>query len=563
VLALVLVGLSLSFTGCTTPAIQTQESPPVSSAEPSAAPSAVAGSRTLPQAVCKYLQSLHEPLPPAKGKEENGKGNGNGESKEKAKKNSETNEGAGKEGNSDAKQGPGAQGEEKGKKNPDSEKENQEGGKAGENGRDDTEKDDADKEKEKSPAWYSAHAQATMITQIHDRFPSPYIGTNSLLPHDVAPTSLTATLFLDARLWECDNYSAELVFNPELAGGRGFSDVHGVAGFPNEEITRVGDPEPTPYFARIYLRQVWGLGGGQETVKDEPNEIPGKRDVDRFTLIVGKLASADIVDDNRYAHDPRTSFLSWALTYNGAWDYPANVRGYTYGIAIEYHTKDWTLNYGIFSEPEVANGAALDPHFLKANGQALEWEQRYKLCERPGTVRFLGYLNIAHMGNYREALAEMPVDPDVTQTRATRVRYGCGLNFDQELCDDLGIFGRLGWNDGQEETWAFTEIDRTASLGLVLKGRCWRRPGDRVGLAYLINGLSDAHKDYLAAGGLGFIIGDGRLNYSPEQIIETYYRFQFREGIEAGFDFQQIFNPAYNHDRGPVSVFSLVAHIEL
>jgi high affinity Mn2+ porin len=515
-------------------------------------------------------------LPPAKDNDKD-KDNGNGEKKAEGKKNAQGNGENGEQDDRAAKKAPGARGEsgaqgggEQGKKNPESngEKEKKDGQEAGANGKeekdkDDKDKDDSEKEKETKPAWYSAHAQATMVTQIHDIFPSPYIGTNSLLPHEPAATSLTATLFLAARLWECGDYSADVVFNPELAGGVGFSNVMGVAGFPNEEITRVGLPEPTPYIARLYLRQVWELGGGKETVKDEPNEIPGTRDVDRFTLIVGKLSATDVADDNRYAHDPRSAFLNWALTYNGAWDFPANVRGYTYGIAAEYHTRDWTINYGVFAEPEVANGAPLDPKFLKANGHVLEMEERYTICDRPGTVRLMGYVNFAHMGNYREALAEMPVNPDVTQTRATRVKYGFGLNFDQELSDDLGLFGRIGWCDGQEETWAFTEIDETASIGLVLKGTRWRRPGDRIGLAYLVNGLSDAHRDYLAAGGLGFIIGDGKLTYGYEQIIEAYYRFQIREGIDVGFDFQEVFNPAYNRDRGPVSVFSLVAHIEL
>jgi high affinity Mn2+ porin len=237
---------------------------------------------------------------------------------------------------------------------------------------DDKDTSSAEEEKEKHAAWYSAHAQATLVTQIHDVFPSPYVGPNSLLPHDRAPTSLTATIFLDAMLWRYENYSADIVFDPEVAGGRGFSNVMGIAGFPNEEISRVGVPEPTPYIARLYLRQVWGLGGGAETVKDKPNEIAGKRDVDRFTLIIGKVPATDIADENRYANDPRTQFLNWALTYNGAWDFPANVRGYDYGIAVEYHTRDWTLNYGVFAEPKVANGAPLGPHFLKANGHVLE-----------------------------------------------------------------------------------------------------------------------------------------------------------------------------------------------
>jgi high affinity Mn2+ porin len=546
--------LSVLLAGCAPGGIPLQPSSCVPSAEASPASPSDAP-RTLPEAVCQYLRSLHEPLRAAKDKD-----NGDGTHDEEAPKNPKATEANGKQPDPGRKQAPEL------KDNPEQDMtaaEEKEAAEAGEKGNDNQDLANAANEKEKNPAWYSAHAQATMVTESHDVFPSPYIGPNSLLPHDIAPTSLTATLFLDARLWQREGYSADLVFNPELAGGQGFSNVMGIAGFPNEEITRVGVPQPTPYIARLYLRQVWGLGGEQETMKDQLNQIAGKQDVDRFTLIVGKLPATDIADDNRYAHDARTQFLNWALTYNGAWDFPANVRGYTYGIALEYHTRDWTLNYGIFAEPEYANGAPLDPHFLKANGQVLELEERYQAGGRPGTVRVLGYLNLAHMGNYRQALAEMPVDPDVTQTRATRAKYGFGLNFDQEVSDDLGLFGRLGWDDGQEETWAFTEIDATASLGLVLRGTRWHRPGDRVGLAYVLNGLSDAHKDYLAAGGLGFIIGDGRLNYGLEQIMEMYYRFQILAGMGVGFDFQEIFNPAYNRDRGPVSVFSLVAHIEL
>jgi high affinity Mn2+ porin len=430
--------------------------------------------------------------------------------------------------------------------------------------KDDKEKDEKEKEqKEPEPSWYSAHAQATVVTQNHQRFfRSPYVGANSLLPNESAATSMTGTLFLDARLWECGCYSGELVFNPEIAGGNGFSGTTGLAGFPNGEITRVGVPAPTPYIARLYLRQTWGLGGEQDKVEDGFNQIAGTRDVNRLTFLAGKMSATDLVDDNRYSHDPRAQFLNWALMYNGAWDYPANVRGYTYGLGLDYNEKLWAFRTGAFVEPEVANGAPLDPHFLKALGYVAELEERYFWDEKPGHLRLLAYLNHAHMGNYRQALALMPVEPEITATRAWRIKYGFGISWDQELTKELGIWGRLGWNDGGTETWAFTEIDETASLGLVLKGRRWCRPQDQVGLGVACNGLSSAHADYLAAGGLGFIIGDGRLNYGLEKILELYYNVEIVKAIHVTFDFQEIDHPAYNKDRGPVAIGSIRVHFE-
>jgi high affinity Mn2+ porin len=310
------------------------------------------------------------------------------------------------------------------------------------------------------------------------------------------------------------------------------------------------------------VRQTFGLGGGRETAEDDNNQVAGERDVHRLVVSIGKLAAPDVADDNHYAHDPRTQFLAWPLVYNGAWDYPANVRGYTYGGSVHYVTKQWSLAYGLFAEPAIANGAPLDPHILKAQGHVLELEEHYELGGRPGTTRFLGFLNHGHMGNYEEALALMPVDPDVTKTRSYRFKYGFGLSMDQALTDDLGCFGRLGWNDGHSESWAYTEIDQTASGGLVLGGRAWCRPYDRIGLAGILNGISGPHRRYLEAGGLGFIIGDGRLNYGLEQILELYYALQIRPGIGATLDFQEVVNPAYNRDRGPVSILALRVHFE-
>jgi high affinity Mn2+ porin len=498
-------------------------------------------SRTLPEALCAYLNCLRYGTPPqenpSNGEDKENK-NGKDNSGEKGEKSSQPNGGK-----DDKKEEPGTK------------KESEQGKKDGENG---MEKDQDKEKKEPEWAWYSAHGQTTIVTQTHDVFPALYTGTNSLRPVEGSPTSLTSTLFLAARLWE----SGELLINPEIAGGLGFSNTTGVAGFPNGEITRVGLPEPTPYFARFALRQTFGLGGTQELVEDGPNQIAGLRDIDRVTVTLGKLTATDIADDNRYSHDPRTQFLNWSLIYNGAWDYPANVRGYTYGLAVELNRRDWAVRYGIFAEPAFANGAPLDPHFLNANGQVVEVEERYCLGEHPGKLRLLAFLNHAHMGNYNQALAEMPVNPDVTLTRVYRFKYGFGVNFEQEATKDLGLFGRLGWDDGHSEAWAFTEIDRTASLGLVLKGTAWCRPDDEVGLAGVINGLAGPHRHYLGAGGLGFIIGDGQLRYGPEEILELYYNFQIHKGIDLTLDFQEINHPAYNRDRGPVSVGSIRVHFE-
>ena len=409
-------------------------------------------------------------------------------------------------------------------------------------------------------AWYSAHAQATVVTQVHNVFPSPYIGPRSLKPVEPAANTMTGTVFFAARLCESERNDTQLIFNPETAGGAGFSGTNGIAGFPNGEATRVGVENPTPYIARLYVRQTFGFGGEREWAPDENNQVAGERDVRRLAVTVGKLAAPDMVDDNRYAHDPRTQFLNWALVYNGAWDYPANVRGYTYGAGVHYITKNGTLAYAVFAEPAVANGAPLDPHILKAQGQVAELEERYQINSRPGEARFMVFLNHAHMGNYNEALQLMPVDPDITKTRSYRYKYGVGVSIDQVLTDDIGFFSRLGWNDGHSESWAFTEIDRTASAGFVMGGRRWCRPDDRIGLAGVLNGISGPHRDYLAAGGVGFIIGDGRLKYGLEQILETYYAWHVANGIVVTLDFQEIVNPAYNTQRGPVEVGSIRVH---
>ena len=374
--------------------------------------------------------------------------------------------------------------------------------------------------------WYG---QTTVITQWHDSFHSPYQGPNSFQSVEETKTSATATLMLGGKLWQ----GGELYFDPEIACGLGDSDVFGIAGFPNGDITRVSRPEPTPYVARLYASQTIGFGGEQEQIEAAPNQLASIKDVSRITFAAGCFAATDFFDNNKYSHDPRSQFMNWALMYNAAWDYPANVRGYTLGAVFELNQKNWAIRYGIFAEPSMANGPDWDPKYSVAHGQAVELEQRYTLNDRPGKIRWLGYWNRANMGNYRQSLDLSPVDPDVATTgNYDHIKYGLGMNIEQELSDDLGGFFRLGWNDGQSETWAFTECDRTVSLGLVLKGAKWGRAQDQLGTGLAIDGISGSHAAYLAAGGLGFELGDGRLNYDPEMAWETYYRFELKKDVD-------------------------------
>jgi hypothetical protein len=302
-------------------------------------------------------------------------------------------------------------------------------------------------------------------------------------------------------------------------------------------------------------------------VDSEENQLAGQRPLDRYTFIAGKFSVTDFFDDNRYSHDPRTQFMGWAAMYNGAWDYPADTRGYTWGWVHQIHTKDWTFTYGSAAEPKVANGMHLDLRLFRDRGDMFQIERRWTIRKHQGAVRPLGFLLHSDSGSYREALdlaARTHTTPDITQTlRPGRLKYGSGVSFDQEIATGIGIFSRLGWNDGQTESFAFTTIDRVASSGVSVTGSFWRRPLDTAASMFTASGLSAVHAAYLAAGGLDFLIGDGRLNYAPEYVWESYYSARIAPGIFTSFDVQYVANPAYNHDRGPVWVESLRLHVEM
>jgi high affinity Mn2+ porin len=414
----------------------------------------------------------------------------------------------------------------------------------------------------KDERW-NLYWQATSIGQYHGSFDSPYESPFSLQPYAERDVSLTTTLFFGVRL----DRNTQLYFDPEIAGGRGFSGVNGLANSSNGELPRVATATPKPYLARLYISHDFGFGDERESFDSEENQLAGERPMTRYTVIAGRFTLTDFFDNNRYSHDPRTQFMGWGVMYNGAWDYPADVRGYTWGWVHEFHTRNWSLRYGSAAEPRVANGLRFDRRILRDRGDVFEGEYRYTVRKHPGTVRALEYLNHADAGTYSEAILLAKQNggaPDVTATRRSgTLKYGFGINAEQELTKDIGVFGRLGWNDGKTESFAFTAIDRLATVGASITGQRWRRPFDTVATEITVSGLSAVHREYLELGGHDFLLGDGRLRYGRESVSETYYSARLFPGFFASFDLQHVANPAFNWDRGPVWIESIRLHWEL
>ncbi len=404
--------------------------------------------------------------------------------------------------------------------------------------------------------------QATTIGQYHGTFHSPYEGARSLQDTTEWGDSITSTLFFGLRL----DQNTQLYFDPEAAGGRGFSNVDGIANAPNGELPRVAAVHLTPYLARLYIQHDFGWGSERESFESDENQLAGSRPVDRYTVVVGRFSLTDFFDNNRYTHDPRTQFMGWAIMYNGAWDYPADTRGYTWGVVQELHTKYWSFRYGAAMEPKVANGEQFDHRVLRDRGDNFEVERRYSLKKHQGAIRALGFALHNDSGSYQEALnlaRETGTTPDVVATREVgRTKYGGGLNLEQEITSDIGVFSRLGWNDGRTESFVFTAVDRLASGGVSVTGTRWHRHYDVAATELTVSGLSNVHAQYLADGGLDFLIGDGRLTYGPEYVWEAYYNARVATGFFATIDLQHVANPSYNQARGPVWIPSLRLHLE-
>jgi high affinity Mn2+ porin len=399
----------------------------------------------------------------------------------------------------------------------------------------------------------SLHFQTTVTVQAHPAFHAEYSGNNSLSPDAESAAAMVMNVAADLRLW----HGAELIFNPELSGGAGISRTLGVAAFPSGIVYRVGNPSPTLYLARLALRHRFDLGGGRVRDESGANQLAGWRDRDTLTFSVGRLAVTDVFDGNAYAHDATTQFFNWALFASGAWDYAADTRGYTWGALADLTVGDYSLRTGLALLPKYGNLLEMEWNIAKARAMMLEGQVRYRIAGRPGSTRVLLFANQARMGSYEQALNDPSAGLDVTATRTDgRKKYGAALSADQELTETLGAFLRASYNDGHNETWAFTEIDRSVAFGLVQRGAPWSRSDDEAGVAVVFDGLSPWHRRYLEAGGYGFLLGDGALHYGLEVVTDIYYKAQLTPEMAFSAIYQPIVNPGYNQDRGPVHVFS-------
>src|SRR5450631_3747355 len=408
-----------------------------------------------------------------------------------------------------------------------------------------------------SDRW-EIHGQTTYLPQGYPAFRALYTGPNSLTPAPQAQATWSNSLFLNARLWE----GGEVYYNPELLQGFGLNDTVGAGGFPSGEAQKSNFPYPHYNTSRLFLRQTFGFGGEQEEWTSGPSQLAGKVDVSRLTIQVGKMAVTDIFDGNAYAKDTRKDFMNWSMWAPGAFDYSADKVGLSYGATAEFNQKQWALRSGYFLMQSVSNSNNFDTKVFERGTYVVELENRYSLFNQPGKLRTIAWLNSAFSGSYRETLDNPALNLDIAQTRIGRIKYGYVINLEQALTDEVGLFGRWSWNDGKTEIMAFTDIDASLSLGVSIKGTRWGRPDDVIGIGGAINALSRDHRDFIAAGGLGPLIGDGQLNYRRERILESYYAYALNKQLTLTGDYQLVINPAYNADRGPVHVFSGRLHGE-
>jgi len=410
---------------------------------------------------------------------------------------------------------------------------------------------------------WNAHFQSTYIWQQKEAFDAAYSGPNSLTTKREDSYSFTTTGYFGVRLWQ----GGELYADPEVSRGRPLSNLTGLGGFTNGEMARTSGSEFKLYRARLYLHQTWNLGSDAQTIEDGPNQLATTIKHDRISLTIGNISMLDVFDPCSYSHDPRTGFLNWALITYGPYDFASDARGYTWAAIAELYKHAWAIRVGRAMLPKQPNQLELDTRMFQHYGDQLEIEHDHKWSGQNGAVRVLAYHDRAVMSRYVDAISlaqATRTTPDINAVRTgIQDKFGIGLSMEQSVGDSSGVFARAMWADGQSETEAYATIDRSVAAGVVLHGGSWHRAQDSTGFAYGLNGLSAEDRHYLAAGGVGFFVGDGRLRYGAEQIGEMYYNLYILKGLSIAADLQHITNPAYNRDRGPVTLIAMRLHAEM
>jgi high affinity Mn2+ porin len=414
------------------------------------------------------------------------------------------------------------------------------------------------------------HIQNTITGQGYPSLNAKYSGVNSLPTAGQARETVSLDFFGGYRLWRGAEFHADLL----TWQGFGLNETLGIDDFTNGEAYKVGVRYPHSAIARFFIRQTIGFGGEKEAVPSDQLTLAGAQQASRLTFTAGRYSAKDIFDNNAYANDPRTQFMNWALVANAIWDYPADALGYTTGISAEFERPKWAMRYGFFQLVNQRNGFTAEDRFLVWPGESsggdgrffhdwgmvAEGERRYSIGGHSGIIRPLAYLNQGEFGSYKAALS-VP-GANISLTAKNRHSFGFGLNAEQEITKNVGVFSRVGWNDRHNEAWLYTDTDHMGSLGVSVKGDAWRRSGDTAGLAAVMSGITKVNQQYLEAGGLGILDGDGNLNYGKERVLEAYYDHAFPRQIHWTLDYQFVANPAFNRDRGPVSVLGTRIHWE-
>ena len=403
--------------------------------------------------------------------------------------------------------------------------------------------------------------QGTLVTQGDFGVPGAFRGTNSLSPASQARETVDLTLYAGLHPWK----GAEIWISPEIDQGFGLSDTLGLAGFSSGEAYKIGASSPYIRLQRLFFRQTFDLGGDKEDVGKDLFSFAASPTKDRLVFTAGKISVGDVFDTNAYAHDPRGDFLNWTIIDTGTFDYAADAWGYSYGATLEWYTGDWTLRGGGFSLSKIPNGSDLNSTFGEYQFVG-ELERRYRLFKREGKLKITGYESRARFGDFADAIRlgqETDSTPSVALVRRYRGHAGIGLDWEQPVSDDAGVFGRAGYDDGHQQSYEFVDSNRTAAAGVSVQGKRWGRPDDTVALAGVVNDISKDFRDYLADGGLGLLIGDGQLpHYESERILETYYSYKLADFAHLSVDYQFVDNPAYDRSRGPVNILGVRLHLQ-
>jgi high affinity Mn2+ porin len=414
----------------------------------------------------------------------------------------------------------------------------------------------------------SARLQMTYNWQKHPAFQAAYTGQNSIIPTSEKMYTFATTAYLGVRLWQ----GSEVYLDTEFSQGVPFStNLVGMGGFTNGDITRAAGAKITPYRQRLFLRQTWNNGGeSQRTESGVNNQMAGWVDRNRVVLTVGNFSTLDVFDPNTYAKDARTQFMNWGNWTYAAYDYAADARGFGWGFATEWYKDDWVLRFGRMTGPALPNMLPVDQSIFKHYGDQIEIEHEHSLFGHTGHVRVLGWRDRARLASFSDALVWLKANPGnytgpnalIAVRGSEKNKFGVGLNIEQEINSNTGFFMRIMQTDGRTETYAFTEVDGSLSTGVTVKGGAWGRSDDGVGLSLMRNVLSQDRRRFLEAGGISFFIGDGALNYRPEDIFEGYYSFGLSKGVWLTADYQRMQNPAFNADRGPIDIYALRFHAE-